>query len=262
MKAKAVVRKGKPQPKPKQPDFEIDHELRRRTEAEAGEGFGEGSGNPYDWLRGYKSKPRWRNAEAIAALVNGLRDAELEEERYFYTVQQFQLPDVELPAAAMPLVRAMQAQAARAQPPPPTAEERAAMEAAQRGDPEQLARIVEAGRCNPAVARLAAQFIRGERDPRTGKQQRRLEPDPHTGKLRRKRGPSKMAANERRRRNPVHDAADEFESARDMLRALYPEQSATQINDRAEQIAKDRTGTRVSVSNYRNRARGSGQRIR
>jgi hypothetical protein len=159
-------------------------------------------------------------------------------------------------------MRAKQAQAARERPPPPTSEERAAMESAQRGEPEQLARIVETGHRHPEVARLAAQFIRGERDPRTGKQQRPLERDPWTGKLRRRRGPSKIRARERRQRNPVHDAADEFEVVRDMLRELYPEQSATQINDRAEQIAKDRTGTTVSVSNYRNRARGSRQRIR
>lgn len=255
---KTIVRKGEPKP------VELDHEFLRMVSADCGKGWEQN--DPPDIPYYVKSKPRWQNEEAVAALVNELRDAELEEERWFYMHQQFQLPDVKLPDAAIPRVRAMRAkhaQAARERPPPPTAEERAAMEAAQRGEPEQLARIVETGPCHPEVARLAAQFIRGERDPRTGKQQRPLdERDPRTGKLRRRRGPSKITARERRQRNPVHDAADEFEVVRDMLRELYPEQSARDINDRAEQIAKKRTGTRVSVMNYRRRARGSGQRIR
>jgi hypothetical protein len=252
---KAVVRKGEVKP------VEIDHKFLRMVLADCSKGWEQNDppDSPYD----VKRKPPWLNAEAVAALVNELRDAEREEERWFYVHQQFQLPDLILPAATMARVRATQAQAARERPSPPTAEEGAAMEAAQRGDPEQLARIVETGHCHPEVARLAAQFIRGERDPRTGKQQRPLDQrDPRTGKLRRRRGPSKMTARKRRQRNPVHDAADEFEVVRDMLRELYPEQSARDINDCAEQIAKKRTGTRVSVMNYRRRARGSGQRIR
>jgi len=241
-------RRIKAQPEPEGLDEEFYEELQR---------------NPYDGLRDYKNKPRWINEEAVAALVNKLRDAELEEERYFYTVQQFQLSNVELPAATTARLRALLTQAARKQPPPPTAEERAAMEAAQRGEPEQLACLVETGRCHPEVALLAGQFIRGERDPRTGKQQRPLdERDPRTGKLRRKRGPSKVAMDERRQRNPVHNAADEFEVVREMLWALYPEQVATEINHCAERIAKNRTGTRVSVSNYRKRAKKTGHKIK
>jgi hypothetical protein len=238
-----TARARTPKPQPRRAGDELDRKMR----AGAGRGIGQMPDNPYWFLREHKNKPRWTDEPAVCKLVNEVRDAELEEERWFYTHQQFQLPPVVLPAAVMAGIRAMQAQAA---PPPPTAEERGAMEAALRGEPDQLTRLVEGGRCNaPSARRMAAELMTGARNPRTGK-------------LKRKSGRPKMSRRERRARNPVHDAADEFVALRDMLLALYPEHRGEQINGLAEKIAKARTGARASVQNYLHRATKAPQRLR
>jgi hypothetical protein len=194
------------------------------------------------------NKPHWIDEEEVIALVHKLRDRELEAERQhaLYGPGFVKVPN----PAAFARFKTLQAEAARRAPPPPTAEERDAMAKALRGEPEQLASLVTSGRCRaPAALRLAAEFVRGARDPRTGKP-------------RRGRGRPKMSSAERRARNPIHDAADEFDALRDIVRALYPGQSAEQINGLAERVAQERTGTKTSVLNYRFRWHGAKQRLR
>jgi hypothetical protein len=65
-----------------------------------------------------------------------------------------------------------------------------------------------------------------------------------------------MSAAERYASNRVHYAANvEFPVIRDILRRLYPEQNANQINDRAEKIAQARAIIATSLQNLRRRSK-------
>jgi hypothetical protein len=149
--------------------------------------------------------------------------------------------------------------------------ERAAVAAALRGDIQPLVDLIAPepdpdglfanppcympGEVNPMVATLSpatwnliCEFLTGQRNPRTGR-------------CKGERGRPKMTAEARRKQTPTHDAADEFLVIRDILRRLYPEQSAGDIRDRAEEIAKKRTKTRIaSLQNYRKRGKASGHK--
>jgi hypothetical protein len=77
-----------------------------------------------------------------------------------------------------------------------------------------------------------------------------------TGNPRGKAGRPKMSASERYASNRVHYAADvEFPVIRDILRRLYPQQDANQINDRAEKIAQERARIATSLQNLRRRSK-------
>jgi hypothetical protein len=78
----------------------------------------------------------------------------------------------------------------------------------------------------------------------------------YTGNPRGKAGRPKMSAAERYASNRVHYAANvEFPAIRDILRRLYPEQNANQINDRAEKIAQARAIIATSLQNLRRRSK-------
>lgn len=198
--------------------------------------------------------PRWSDEQAVKALVDRLRDAEMEQE---YQDAIDDARNVPLPVAAIPDPAAFArfkalARAARAKSPhhAPTAEEGEAVAEALRGRPEQFAHLVASGQCRaPAALRLAAEYVRGERNPRTGK-------------LNRKPGRPKMTAVERRARNPIHDAAEEFPLIKQILKEFYgAEVTAREIHDRAEAIAQERAGTKSSLSYYLRRSSKSGHKI-
>jgi hypothetical protein len=97
---------------------------------------------------------------------------------------------------------------------------------------------------------LVADFLTGERNPRTGR-------------LKGKPGRSKMTAEERRAMNPVHDAADMVPVIADILLLHYPEQTPAQIRDRALSIAAGMKGVKSAetVNFHLNRAKNDRRRI-
>jgi hypothetical protein len=97
---------------------------------------------------------------------------------------------------------------------------------------------------------LVADFLTGERNPRTGR-------------LKGKPGRPKMTAEERRAMNPVHDAADMVPEIADILRRFYPEQTPAQIHGRALSIAAGmkRVKSAETVKLHLNRAKNDRRRI-
>jgi hypothetical protein len=114
---------------------------------------------------------------------------------------------------------------------PPTEDDiRASVRA---GCPETIARLLhqdamsgfpKVERISPETWRLVIEFVRGERNPRTGKR---------TGD----RGPRKKTSAQKRKEAGVHDAADYVPVILAYLREAYPEQDRRQIHDLARKIA-------------------------
>jgi hypothetical protein len=79
-------------------------------------------------------------------------------------------------------------------------------------------------RISPETWHLVLEFVRGERNPKTGKP---------TGR----RGPRKKTSAEKRRDAGTHDATDFVPVIRTYLREAYPKQDTRQIHDHALKIA-------------------------
>jgi len=201
--------------------------------------------------------PRWTDEDAIAKLVDEIiAEGRSEIERLDWTYP----PGGKYPDELKAIANLVYAEIYRDGWPPT---EQAAVAAAMRRDLEPLADMLRPianlrglpYKPNPAIKSLSpdtwaliVEFLTGQRNLRTGR--RKGEP-----------GRPKMSAEERRARTPTHNAADEFSVIVDILQRLYPEQSAGQIRDRAEEIAKARTGARASVQTYRRRATKAPQRL-
>lgn len=61
-----------------------------------------------------------------------------------------------------------------------------------------------------------------------------------SGRRKRPKRRPRLTERERRMNNPIHDAADDVRGVEGMLRAWYPDQTATQIHDRALYVAANR----------------------
>ena len=61
-----------------------------------------------------------------------------------------------------------------------------------------------------------------------------------SGRRKRPKHRPRLTERERRKDNPIHDAADEVPGVKGMLRAWYPDQTATQIHDRALYVVAER----------------------
>jgi hypothetical protein len=119
---------------------------------------------------------------------------------------------------------------------PPTEDDiRASVQA---GCSESIARLLhqdamsgfpKVERISPKTWRLVIEFVRGERNPRTGKR---------TGD----RGPRKKTSAQKRKEAGVHDAADYVSVIRTYLRDAYPKQDRKQIHDIVLKIAGRITG--------------------
>jgi hypothetical protein len=188
--------------------------------------------------------PRWSDESAISKLVaEEIEQAELEEERLFYSHYAPQIPGVPVSWINAGI-------------------ERDAVAAALRGDIAELAGLLNPehpynklrkipirSRLSPETWRLVVQFLTGERNLRSGR-------------LKGERGRPQMSSEERRAASPVHDAADEVLSIKIILHQLYPDQDRGQINDRAIAIAARRGGTAPStLSKYLNRPRRDRRRL-
>ena len=207
-----------------------------------------------------RDRPRWSDVAAVRARVDEeIAELRSEVERrcaYFPTI----LPLDDQPDLAE-VAALMDDEVAADWPPPGT--ERAAMLAAFRGDTKPLADLVrpvwelelldDASRPrNPAPTTtyrlsvltwtLISQLLAGERNVRTGR--RRGEP-----------GRPRMSRADRRARNPAHGAAAEVPAIRAVLRRLYPERSISEVNERADEVARLRAGTQTSVTILRRRSR-------
>jgi hypothetical protein len=83
-----------------------------------------------------------------------------------------------------------------------------------------------------------------------------------TGK-RTARGRPKMTADERRAMTPVHDAADALSEINDILRRHYPDQSESNIRDRAIAfVARNEQINDETLVNYVGRSRRDRRRLR
>jgi hypothetical protein len=103
---------------------------------------------------------------------------------------------------------------------------------------------------SPSTWSLIAQFLTGERSLRTGR-------------LKGERGRPTLSPEKRRAESPVHDAAEEVDAIRAILRRLYyPDQSSSQIRDRAMEITAQRNGVELdTLVNYLKRPRKDRRRL-
>ena len=98
-------------------------------------------------------------------------------------------------------------------------------------------------RISPEIWRLVMEYVRGERNPKTGKRKG-------------DRGPRKKTSAERRATTPTHDAADFVPVIQTYLREAYPKQDRGEINDRALKIAARIKGARAdTVADHQKRGR-------
>jgi hypothetical protein len=151
---------------------------------------------------------------------------------------------------------------------PPTVEqthEQEAVEAAKFGKPKELADYLEIEahhlktarheyvlRLTPATLRLVAEFLRGDRNLKTGR-----------AKGEKQRGRAKMSAKERAIKNPVHDAARfDFPAVMQVLREEYRGHRAEHYRDRAIAVVERMTGVKKkTLRNYLNRPKRGRQRL-
>jgi hypothetical protein len=188
--------------------------------------------------------PRWSDERAVARLVDEeIEQAELEEERLFYTHYAPQLPGVPESQINVGIERDAVAAALRGN----------IAELASLLDPEhpynKLRKIPIRSCLSPATWQLIVQFLTGERSRRSGQ-------------LKGERGRPPMSAEERRTTSPVHDAADEVSAIRHILGRLYSEQDHGQINDRAISIAAQRRGIATrTLAKYLSRPKKDRRRL-
>jgi hypothetical protein len=203
--------------------------------------------------------PRWRDVEALTERVaDEIEELRSEVDRLAWTTTAGAHGD-DASKDLRAVFDLVMAEGSRGWPP---TSECAAVEAARRGDVKPLANLLRPvcgmglapDKVSPEIERfsletwtLIADFLTGERNPKTG----RMRGEP---------GRPKMSTEERRARNRAHDAIDEIPVIRAILRRLYPEQDANQINDRAEEIAQRRKNIAVSLQNLRRRSKKSGHR--
>ena len=111
----------------------------------------------------------------------------------------------------------------------------------QHGDPVEGFPRVE--RISSEIWRLVIEFVRGKRNPKTGKRKG-------------ERGPRTKTSAERRATTPTHDAADFVPVIQTYLREAYPKQDRGEINDRALEIAAGIKGARAdTVADHQKRGR-------
>jgi hypothetical protein len=190
------------------------------------------------------TRPRWIDADAVADWVYNDRRAELLREQglgeretpSFWTLGGEPIFDGDTEIYL--LDEPSEEEAMRD-------EEARAVEAAMRGDPSELARLIEiwsghnaADRAEPnpiaisaATWKLVVEFLRGQRSLTTG----RHRDDEQRGRRR-------MSDEERTRRTPIHEAATEVSAVARVLEAEYRDQvqSETDIRDRARYVVARR----------------------
>jgi hypothetical protein len=131
--------------------------------------------------------------------------------------------------------------------------EKAAVEAARRGDLAPLAALLRSEEdrdwLQPDTIELVIEFMTGKRNP-------------HTGKRKGEVGRRKMTEEEREAKNPIHIAAVEFRVIQSLLRELYPMQSKAVVRDRAVKIAAQRAGvTSERLHHHLNRSQSDRRRL-
>lgn len=121
-----------------------------------------------------------------------------------------------------------------------SAGEEKAVEAALRGEPEQLAALIRQPdqQLAPSTLALVAEFLTGERNLTTG----RLKGEP---------GRPRMSEERLRASKAVHEAAEQFFIIREVLKRDYPGQSKADIRDRAMLLVEELTGVlQKTLANY------------
>jgi hypothetical protein len=125
---------------------------------------------------------------------------------------------------------------------PYRSEEERAVEAALRGEPEQLADLVcqsNPQQLAPDTRTLAHELMTGKRNPRTGR------PEGEAGR-------PPMSEEQLRESRAVHEATEQFFIIREVLERDYPQQSKADIRDRALLLAEELTGVaQETIKNYR-----------
>jgi hypothetical protein len=136
-----------------------------------------------------------------------------------------------------------------------TTSEQQAIDAANRGKPQELADMIEAEvnlleadpdhtlKLTPATLRAVAEFL--------------------SGKRKRQRGRPKMSKLERTNRTPTHEAAMMyFPAVRQVLREEYPDQTAKDYRERALDIVERVCGVKgETVTKYRSDSKSSKRRV-
>jgi hypothetical protein len=124
--------------------------------------------------------------------------------------------------------------------PHPSEQERA-VEAALRGEPEQLAALIlqPNPQLEPDTWKLVAEFVKGERNPLTGRRKGEVGRPPESKEL-------------LRENSAVHEAAEYFFIIREVLARNYPLQSKANIRDRAMFLAAEPNITQETLENYLN----------
>jgi hypothetical protein len=211
-----------------------------------------------------RKPPPWIEEEKVRAWVDEELEYQADMEEYYFAM---------LPWDTAPGIRPSDFR---------DSNERKAVEAAQRGDVGPLVSFISppdnlknSARMSMSLRletwRLIVEFLTGRRNL-------------GNGKLRGKGGRPKMSSDERRAKNPNHDAVDLSQKIQAMLRRLYPDQPAEQINPLADEIAADRiTADEIAadkiiagagaaergrklrgktVRNLRRRAKNTGHRIK
>jgi hypothetical protein len=183
-------------------------------------------------------KPEWKNAKDVADwIIEMRRDSWLgemglaESPGGFYQVGPF---TVEMGEEIYSFL----------EPDPEPSEEEQAVEAAMRGKLDKLANLIESGvPVAPATRRLAAEFLSGRRNPKTGK------PKGVSGR-------AKMSKDERAARTPTHNAAKYYVPAVErVLRREYSGLTPEDYRDRALYIAGLMSGKKdKTLAKYRNRS--------
>jgi hypothetical protein len=210
--------------------------------------------------------PPWRDQDAVRAFVSAeIDELRLEIER-LETIYPGHLPKLSEDLDEMHnLVTAEANRAWRKIDEAMGQDERAAVEAALRGDLEPLANSLRpfAGilgfpdEVNPAIKKLSpetwliiAQFLTGARNLKTGK-------------LKGERGPREKSEDDRRRGNPVHDAADLVPVVTAILRRLYPTKGRLEVKRRAIEVAARLRGAQTApLKKHLSRGRDDRRRVR
>jgi hypothetical protein len=143
---------------------------------------------------------------------------------------------------------------------PEPSEQEQAVEAAKRGKPKRLADLIERSanepesKISPEALRLAAEFLKGERNLKTGRSK---------ADKQQQRGRPRMSALERAQRTPTYDAAKYYVPAvEQVLREEYPDQSRRDHHDCALHIVERMSGvSATTLAYYLNRSRRGAHRI-
>jgi hypothetical protein len=178
-----------------------------------------------------RKPPRWIKGKAVTRFVEELlEEAELEAEREHYMRRWDTHPGIPLSELC-------------------TIIERDAVEATQRGQPDELCDLVRSN--HPMNIHLRPP-LRSRLTPNTFD----LLADIASGNHKRRVGRPKMADDERRMMNPIHDAAELVPQIEYILHEHFLSQSGVDIWDKATEIAAKRHGVK-NVETLRNHLRRS-----